>query len=365
MKKMIFILGLFGLGCLIFWIWNRNQFFLNPLSYKNKEIKVEANLEVFGFLPTWMVGKTREYTDEISHLIFLGIEVDEKGDLVWDTQSKKINNESYLEQKRVISDNGGKNILGIKQFDDNKLRDLLESDEARGKLVNQVKKVVEENSFDGVNLDFEYQTDPLAILSDDFGLFLDELKISEVGEISVDVFANTVIKGKEKDLAKMINKIDHLVVMAYDFSRPGVNCTGAVAPIGSNAGERNIGEVVERYLLSNLDKNKMIMAFPLYGYEWKTETTEFRSKIKRGWYQMASWNRTKEVIKEKDLEVNWDELSMSPWITFEEEKEIHQIYFENERSLGAKIDLVRQNQFKGYGFWALGYEGEDEAVWNH
>ena len=363
MKRIIFIFGLLGLGCLFFGIWNKNGHFLNPLSYKTKENKVENSLEVFGFLPTWMVGKTRQYTDEISHLIFLGIETDEKGNLIWDVQSKKINNESYLRQKKIIRENGGKNILGIKQFDDEKLRVLLESDESRKNLVSQIKKVVSENNFDGVNLDFEYQNDPLAILGDDFGLFLDELKISEVGEISVDVFANTVIKGGDQDLAKMINKIDRLVVMAYDFSRPGVDYTGAVAPTGSNVGERNIGEVVEKYLLLGLDKEKMIMAFPLYGYEWKTETTEFRSKIKRGWYQMASWNRTKELIKEKNLEVNWDDLSMSPWITFEEEKEIHQIYFENERSLEAKIDLVKQNQFKGYGYWALGYEGEDKGVW--
>jgi spore germination protein YaaH len=61
---------------------------------------------------------------------------------------------------------------------------------------------------------------------------------------------------------------------------------------------------------------------------------------------MASWNRTKELIKEKNLTINWDELSMSPWVSFEEDGEIHQIYFENERSLKAKIDLVRQPQFK-------------------
>jgi vancomycin resistance protein YoaR len=33
---------------------------------------------VIGFLPTWNIGKTIEYTDEISHLVFLGIEIDEE-----------------------------------------------------------------------------------------------------------------------------------------------------------------------------------------------------------------------------------------------------------------------------------------------
>jgi spore germination protein YaaH len=311
-----------------------------------------------------MVGKTRLYGGEVSHLVFLGVESDEEGNLIWDIQSKKINEESFLTQKWKTKESGGKNILGIKLFDDEKLENLLSSEVSRKKLISQIKGLATQGDFDGVNLDFEFQNDPLEILNDDFGIFLNELSLEGVGEISVDVFANTIIKGSKEKLEKMISKIDYLIVMAYDFSRPGVNYVGSVAPIGSEIGKRNISEVVENYLNFGLDKNKLIMAYPLYGYEWKTETADFGAKIKRGWYQMASWNRTKELIKEKNLVVNWDELSMSPWMNFEEEGEIHQIYFENERSLKAKIDLVRQNQFKGFGYWALGYEGEDKTVWS-
>jgi spore germination protein YaaH len=70
------------------------------------------------------------------------------------------------------------------------------------------------------------------------------------------------------------------------------------------------------------------------------------------------------LINDKNLVVNWDELSMSPWLSFEEDGEIHQIYFENEKSLKAKIDLIHQNKLAGYGFWALGYEGKDGSVWD-
>jgi spore germination protein YaaH len=50
---------------------------------------------------------------------------------------------------------------------------------------------------------------------------------------------------------------------------------------------------------------------------------------------------------------------MTPWLVFEENNTIHQIYYENEKSLEIKIKLAEDNQFKGIGFWALGYEGED------
>ena len=363
MKKISWVLGMFLLGWVLVWGWNKSTFFLNPLSNNKKEINIKSEFDILGFLPTWMVGKTREYTSEISHLIFLGIEIDEKGDLIWDIQSKKINNQNYLTQKKVVKENGGKNILGIKLFEDEKLKILLSDKEAIANSIKQIKEVVVEEKFDGVNLDFEFQGDPIAILEDGFGEFIDGLKLAGVKEISVDVFANTIIKGDEQKLKTLLDKIDNLVVMAYDFHRPGLDYAGAVAPIGSIIGERNIREVLEKIIMVNLDKKKIIMAYPLYGYEWQTYTKDFGSQIKRGWYQMSSWNRTKELVKEKNLEVKWDELSMSPWVVFEEGNKIHQIYFENERSLSAKIDLVKQNKLGGWGYWALGYEGEDESIW--
>ena len=365
MKKIIWVLVLLGLGWFLVWMWNKNHFFLDPLSNNNIEINIESEHEIFGFLPTWMVGKTREYSNEISHLIFLGIETDDQGNLIWDTQSKKIKNEGYLDQKKKITESGGKNILGIKLFEDKKLITLLENKESVDNLIKQIKEVVVEEKFDGVNLDFEFQGDHQAILGEEFGTLLDGLRLAGVKEISIDVFANTIIKGDEQKLKTIVGRIDNLVVMAYDFHRPGVDYAGAVAPIGSNVGERNIQEVLEKIILVNLDKNKIIMAYPLYGYEWETYTSDFESQIRRGWYQMSSWKRTKELIKEKNLDVRWDELSMSPWVVFEEGKKIHQIYFENERSLSAKIDLVKQNKLGGWGFWALGYEGDENVFYQY
>jgi spore germination protein YaaH len=286
------------------------------------------------------------------------------------TQAKKINNETFLEQKKKIKESGGKNILGIKLFKDEELDKLLENKLARENLIKQIKALRQAqgvSGFDGINIDFEYQGNPVAILSQNFLDFLDELDLAGVGEISVDVFANTIIKGDEEKLEELVKKIDNLIIMAYDFHRPGVDFAGAVAPIGSPVGERNITEIINKILTIGLDKNKIVMAYPLYGYEWKTYTEDFGAAVKRGWYLMASYSRVKKMIETADanvLAVKWDEVSMSPWVSFKEKGVIHQIYYENEKSLKAKIDLVRQNKLGGYGYWALGYEGEDTSVWS-
>jgi spore germination protein YaaH len=287
--------------------------------------------------------------------VFLGIEVDEKGNLIWDTQSKKIENEDYLKQKELIWKNGGKNILGIKLFKDEKIDILMASSEAQNNLIDQLKELLKTEKFDGINVDFEYMGSPTAILSEEITAFMVRLKEEALGEISLDVFVNTVIKGEKESVLKLVEEMDYLIIMAYDFHRPGVDFAGPVAPIRAPVGERSILELVEKIETLGLDKNKIVLAYPLYGYEWKTYSNEFGAAAKSGWSALASYKRMKEVLLDKTKTVNWDDVSMTPWVTFEEYGEIHQIYFENLESISRKMG--------GVGFWALGYDGENKEVW--
>lgn len=365
LKKSFYLvfLSLITIGVVGYLFWNNKIDLLNPLSGKKTIINHKKNTKVVGFLPTWNIGKTIEYTDEISHLVFLGIEIDEKGNLVWETQSKKINNEDYLKQKELIWKNGGKNILGIKLFKDEKIDQLMASNEAQDNLISELKEVVKTERFDGINVDFEYMGNPTAVLSEKMISFFSKLKQENLGEISLDVFANTIIKGDKDTLIRLIDEMDYLLVMAYDFHRPGVDFAGPVAPIRAPVGERSILELVEKIDVFSLNKTKIVLAYPLYGYEWKTYGNEFGAAVKRGWSALASYKRMKEVLLDKSKIINWDEESMSPWLTYEEKGQTYQIYFENLESISRKIELVKNNQVGGVGFWALGYEGETKEVW--
>lgn len=348
------------------WFFEKGKIdILNPLGKAREIVKKKEEYEVMGFLPTWMIGKTMEYKDEINKLVFLGIEVDQNGKLVWDFQAKKIHSEEYKKLRDSIKKSGGKNILGIKLFKDEDLDKLVENERAIDNLISEISFIKKEKGFNGINVDFEYQGDPTKVLEDDFLAFLKKLKQSGLGEISLDVFANTIIKGSKERLVSLMDNLDELVIMAYDFHRPGVDFAGAVAPIKSGVGERNILEIMDKINEFGLERKKIIMAYPLYGYEWKTYTDEYGSAIKRGWYQMASWKRVNELLNgdAKNLKINWSDVSMSPWMSFENGGQIHQIYYEDLKSVSAKIDLVKQIGLKGFGFWALGYEGEDKNLW--
>jgi len=337
---------------------------LSPLSGNKAIISSSRKYNrVIGFLPTWNVGNTIEYTNEISHLVFLGIEVDVKGNLIWDFQAKKVKSESFLKQKKLIWKNGGKNILGIKLFEDEKIDKLMASKTAQDNLINQLKELFKEQKFDGINVDFEYMGSPTAVLSEEIEAFMMRLKNENLGEISLDVFVNTVIRGGEESLIKLVNSMDYLIIMAYDFHRPGVDFAGPVAPVGAPVGERSILELVEEIQFLGLDKNKIVLAYPLYGYEWKTYGSEFGASVRRGWWALASYKRMVEFLKTNNIKVNWDEESMTPWVNYVQGGVNKQIYFENLESISRKIELAKNNQMGGVGFWALGYEGENKEVW--
>jgi spore germination protein YaaH len=372
-----------GIGSIIL---SRGKTFdlLNPLSSNQKSTRAPGVMTVMGFLPTWELGKTKTYGAEIDQLVFSAVGVSEDGSLIWDLQSKKLNSDDYLNLKDNISKTGGKNRLGIKLFNDKGIEALIASDGAKSKLYSEVKDVVTAGNFDGVNIDFEYMSNPIRILDDDFANFLDGARAAGWKDIGVDVFANTIVRGNKEGLDKLLTKVDRVVVMAYDFHRPGADFAGAVAPMGAEAGQRSISEILQYIVDFGLQKEKIIMAYPLYGYEWETDTNLENSATRSAGYGATVFYKDGIGI----TGVSWDDLAQSPWTAWQEKaqrsrivtqkvgkkyKKVtqyytvdqwHQAYFENEQSLGIKMEATKQAQLGGVGFWALGYEGKMDLIRN-
>lgn len=386
----ILILAVMGVAGYEIWLGvKENKGILSPLADKFHQVNRKSDYKVVGFLPTWMVDKANVDPKVINELVFLGIEIDEKGEMIWDGQSNRINSQTYSEMKKEMKASGGKNIVGIKLFEDDKIKKLLASDEAKNNLISQIKAEVASGGYDGVNIDFEYQGDPLAVLEDQFVALVKQIKQAEVGEVGVDVMANTIIKGSEEEDKNLVDTVDEMIVMVYDFNRPGQDFAGPVAPIGSPAGKRNVMEVIRAIVGTGIDKKKIIMAYPLYGYEYKTKTDDLAAETIGGWGTMASYSRVMTLINnygvgDTTLKENFDEESMTPWLSFTARETaykrvkvgkkwktvpytisvIHQIYYDDLRSLEIKLNLAKESNLGGVGFWALGYEGDDPSVWD-
>ncbi len=366
MGALLMVFGILVIGIGGYLYIDSKRVFLNPLIKMGERlgmIEEKRHFEVIGFLPPWTIKKTKLHPEVLDQLIFLGVGVEGSGDLIWDSDAQWLYSREYLSMKEEMRKQGKKNILGLKLFKDDEIDQLMTSKTAQKRLIEQVKKLVKEEDFDGVNVDFEYAGDHLGVLRDGFLGFLRDLTEAEVGEVSLDVFGNTIIKGDIERWSEIAELLDYVVIMAYDFHRPGSDWAGAVAPIRSGPGERSVLEVLESAWKLGIPKEKLIVALPLYGYEWKTYGEEYGAAVERGWSAMASYNRMKEFVEEEEVEPGWDSLSMSPWLVYKDEGVTKQIYYENLQSLSVKYRLVKESQLGGVGFWALGYEGEHDEVW--
>jgi spore germination protein YaaH len=122
-----------------------------------------------------------------------------------------------------------------------------------------------------------------------------------------------------------------------------------------------------RGLLALVPPEKVILVVPFYGYEWQTTTLNLETAQtypKTG--ATLTYERLQSLLGRKKalkLTEHWDEHSLSPYITYEEEDEFFIGFYENERSLGYKIDLARGLNLGGIAIWALGYEGETSELW--
>jgi spore germination protein YaaH len=384
-RKLLFGFGIAVVMGMAGWYFAPNQVekdLLNPLGWQRWVEKNSHKVEVVGFLPTWMIGKTRVYGKEIDQLIFSGIEVTKGGELVWDVQSKKVRGETYKDLKTEIKKQGGKNVVSIKLFEDDDLEAFIGSSEARRELITQVAELVKSEGFDGVNIDFEYMSNAVRILDDDFVGFMKEARNGGWGEVGVDVFANTIIKGNTEKIGNLIQAVDWVVIMAYDFHRPGSDYAGSVAPMEAEVGARSIKEITDKLLAVGSDLKKVVMAYPLYGYEWVTINDDFGSaQVSGGYGRTVFYSEGVGITGTK-----WDEKGKSPWATWQEPvrkskkvrvkvgkkwvtkteyyvvNEWHSAYFENENSLKIKIDEAKKTKVGGVGYWALGYEGKNSNL---
>lgn len=201
------------------------------------------------------------------------------------------------------------------------------------------------------------KTSPTAILDESYFSFLSVLRSRIGGELSVDVFGNTLYKGDAGKLKKLFEKTDRVVFMAYDFYDSGL--AGPVAPLAGKAGV-DLENIFERVNQLPVDKGRLVVALPLYGYEWRTKTTDFGSILHpRSVRMLASLGRMEDFLKNNwKIKVNYDEVTDTPWLVYKLGSQIRQIYFENERSLMAKIGRVEKYGYGGVAWWALGYEGK-------
>jgi len=137
---------------------------------------------------------------------------------------------------------------------------------------------------------------------------------------------------------------DEVRVMAYDYSTED-SLPGPIAPLPWV-------ESVLQLAISEVPRDKLMLGVATYGYDWTSG--------KPG--QSVQWADAQAIAESHAAPVTWDATSQSPWFAYTDKQgRQHTIWYENARSLRARVALAARYHLKGIVIWRLG--GEDPAIW--
>lgn len=332
---------------------------------------------VYGFIPYWNFKYVHDIPfSHLTHLAVFGIAFNPDGTI----QTKEADYQepgwrafqlsNFSELSRLAKSSNTKLILTLRGFDNDTIDSIIDSDTTTQTFINNALSFLEEKNFDGLNLDFEYLGEPEPVTISRFTAFVGKLsralKAKDPSfQLSLDVFADSSQNQRIWDLSALHPLVDHIIIMAYDFHRPSSSIAGPVAPLyGANElWSHDITSLLASHL-KKIPNQKLLLGVPFYGYQWRTTTTNHLSQTFPKTGELATINTVNLLIQDIQPTVNWDPLALSPWLFYQEDNDVYQIYYENEKSLALKFDLVNQTDLSGIAIWALGYEGADSKIWS-
>ena len=353
-----------------------------PLSPLGEMTDVKARLgsdkQVIGFLPYWLIKDAKSPFEQFNQVIYFGVTLSDEGKIMTKINSQEVELGWYTLQRastqallKQLQDQGTKIILAVTAFDNQTIDKLIGQPEIQQKAIVEVAAEVKQYDFDGVNIDFEYSLDK-PFMADSGTLlaqFIKELrkrliKDNPAATVSVDIYVNGLILDKPYDLVALNQAADQIIIMAYDFHTPDSATAGPIAPIRStDSTSKSIVDGLQAVIKKGVAMNRLVLGVPLYGYEWQTTSSDFKAQTAPGSGVLATYKRIMALLKEKGLSAAWDEVSLSPWLSYQIGGKTQQIYFDNEQSIALKLQLIDQLKMQGVAFWALGYEGNNSGIW--
>ena len=352
---------------------------LSPLpdSVRQKVLAAQVSAKkVVGFLPFWNLSDVDNlrYRD-LSLIYYFGVNVNPDGSFdKTEPGWQKLSSPEFQRLQTETSQNHVRLGLALLNMDQDSIASVVSNPDLFRRVITNTVALMKDHGFTDLDIDFEYVNPPTGSLSQNFTRFTVEMtaavhqKIPD-GTVSVAAMADAASRNRMTDIAALGKTADFLIVMAYDFHRLDSVTAGPVAPLfGRDRYEYDVYSSVVDYL-SVAPSAKIVLGIPFYGYEWPVENRELGAFVlgtSAFGPAVSTYKQTMDTAQKTNSSVNFDENSESPWFSYfdKDSQTWRQVWFENERSLGLKLDLVNQSDLGGIAIWALGYDGpEATPLW--
>lgn len=305
---------------------------------------------VYGYLPYWGVGPEDVPWEHLTHLAVFGVGVDADGGLTSLSRWTDVAADAVARGHAA----GTKVHLCVLEFDPDAIEALLSSASRRATLVDALGAQVEAYGADGVNVDFEGV--PVGA-RDELVAFVEELK-PRVGEVWL---ASPAVDWSDAwDVAALTEAADGLFVMGYAYHWTSGDA-GPNAPL--EAGDLwpwwTLAWTVDDYLANGADPSRLVLGLPLYGQAWPVADADEvpATTTGDGWSVIYAT----AVAEAERAGRAWEPASATPWYAAEAAE---QTWYDDADSLALKMAWALEDEgLGGVGFWAVGYDGNDPALW--
>ncbi|MCA9371296.1 glycoside hydrolase family 18 protein [Candidatus Woesebacteria bacterium] len=330
---------------------------------------------IIGFLPSWSVAQHAPvHSEYLDQLIYFGIGMNDQGYLakVNDQGIETLNWHYFTsdELRGTIEQARGntKILVSITNFENSSIDKLVSSETATQNAVKSLKNLIKDYNLDGINFNFEYVSDVDYPTHQYLNRFLETVSSELRAEypwiiLSFDVNATAVYNDNAYDMVKIGETMDQVVLMGYDYRQPTAVQAGSVSPLYAQSDAPSIDKSIQS-MIGRVPAEKIVLAVPFYGYEWQTYSKAPNSYIVPQTGALATYKRVQSLIEQRDdEELYFDDVSKTPYLIYNQNGFIKQIYYEDDRSLAEKCAYIANNHLDGIGVWALGYEGEYQEPW--
>ena len=212
-------------------------------------------------------------------------------------------------------------------------------------LLNNVVSVLQQKNYFGLNIDFEYiyQKD-----RENYNKFLRKAvnRLRPMGYIVTTSLAPKTEAGQRgllyeaHDYPVHGTLADKVILMTYEWGYT----YGPARPIAP----LNLVEQVIKYAVSVISNEKVLMGMPNYGYDWTlpfVRGTAARLLTNTGAVRLAA---------EVGAQIQFDTVAQSPYFQyFASDGKKHTVWFEDARSVEAKLRLADRYQLGGVSYWTI------------
>ena len=231
-------------------------------------------------------------------------------------------------------------------FDSDLAKTILTNEQVQDTLINNIIENLRAKNYTGLDIDFEYVYPENR---EDYNNFLRKVssRLRPLGYSITTALAPKTAADQPGLLYEAHDYpvhgalVDHVILMTYEWGYT-FGPPLAVAPI-------NEVRKVINYAISAIPRRKILMGIPNYGYDWVLPYVEGSRAT------TISNVGAVDLARREGAAIQYDQSAQAPFFNYYDDNgRQHVVWFDDARSIEAKLRLVNQYNLGGVSYWTIG-----------